>query len=304
MKTAVVDLGTNTCTLLIGEIVQNKLISHYKESIPVRLGADENYRDNCITNRGIENILSALSEHYQVALMHGIKTVNIYATAAIREANNCPDIVKAINQNKQFKLTILTGAEEANITSLAILKTIDKTIHPILSMDIGGGSNEFVLIQNGEIIWSKSFKTGMARILQRFPFEDKIGPSTIKEISDYFQEQHDELWKMIAKHQPKTLIGSSGAFDTYVDLITYKKPISHLHKLNQIELNDFSDLYSKLISSTREERKNIPGMVPIRETMIVYASLLTNLVLSNSNISKIHQTGYALAEGALFSITQ
>ncbi|MDC1107275.1 hypothetical protein OAT16_11245 [Prolixibacteraceae bacterium] len=300
MKTAIVDLGTNTCTLVIAEVINNNLISHYKKSLPVTLGSKENYENNYITQRGVNNIIKVLSEHQRVALDHNIKILNIFATSAVREANNSKDILLKISQNDNFKVTIISGKQEAEITTLAILNAIEGTNTAILTMDIGGGSNEFVIIKDGKTIWSQSFKTGMARILRLFPFEDTIDQKNIRDIIQYYQQQHKVLWEMIAKYNPTTLVGSSGAFDTYVDLIYYQKPISHLHRLNKIELNDYTTLHHKLTLSSSEERKNMAGMVPIRETMIVYASLLTNLVVTNSNISKIYQTGYALAEGVLF----
>lgn len=301
MNIGIVDLGTNTCTLIIGHLDNSKNLQIIKkESLVVKLGTKEHYKNRNITDKGINKIIDVLLQHLATAKKFNISSLHIYSTAAIREAENKLEIQSKIESNPAFKMVILEGEEEALLTTNAVQLAAEGLKGPLLTMDIGGGSNEFVIIKNSEIIWSQSFKTGMARILQTFPFEDKIDNTIIDKVNNHFIEKHKELWLAIEKYQPQILIGSSGAFDTYVDLIKHHQPISHLQRRNKIEISDFHSLHNTLIESTKKERKEMKGMTPIRELMIVYASMLTNLVLKKSNINQMYQTGYALAEGALF----
>ncbi|QZE14689.1 hypothetical protein K4L44_02120 [Halosquirtibacter laminarini] len=300
MKTAIVDLGTNTCTLVIGSIQDEKLTISFKKSIPVILGSTDHYINGKITKLGIQKILNVLHTHHLTAQKYGIEQLNIFATAAIRESKNRDCVRESITANPCFKFIILNGQKEAEITTAATIHLSKELEGPILTMDIGGGSNEFVLLCNNKIVWSKSFKTGMARILNQFPFENNITSTNQKEILDYFESNHQELWDIIRHYKPRTLLGSSGAFDTFVDLVTYKKCVSHMQRINNINFQELKLLHDKLMKSSNNDRESMEGMEPIRATMIVYASILTQIVLDKSKIKNIYQTGYALAEGALY----
>ena len=99
-----------------------------------------------------------------------------------------------------------------------------------------------------------------------------------------------------------TIIGSSGAFETFAEVIELKKGNEFDLKKNR-EYNfdkiEFLNITDWLIESTHFERENTKGIIPIRVDMIVVASLITRFVMKKLNIEKVIMSTYSLKEGVL-----
>jgi exopolyphosphatase/guanosine-5'-triphosphate,3'-diphosphate pyrophosphatase len=96
------------------------------------------------------------------------------------------------------------------------------------------------------------------------------------------------------------LIGSSGAFDTYAEILhfeNHKSPLDKTNISNSISVTDFNRLYQKLMNSNREQRLLIPGMEAIRVDTIVMSAIFTKFVSDKINVTEIIQSAYSLKEG-------
>jgi exopolyphosphatase/guanosine-5'-triphosphate,3'-diphosphate pyrophosphatase len=171
-----------------------------------------------------------------------------------------------------------------------------------LIMDIGGGSTEFILANNETIFWKKSFLLGASRLLQKFKPSD---PITIKEIDDFNQYLNTELkdlWGNISKYQPKVLVGSSGAFDSVVDLISaqFNTPgiCENKYEYN-IDIQQYKKISSIIKASTLNERYSMKGLIEMRADMMVISILLIDSIISSPNINQFKATTFSLKEGAM-----
>lgn len=140
----------------------------------------------------------------------------------------------------------------------------------------------------------------MARIIGQIPPSDPITPEEIKAINLWFDESLKPLWKETKNIQIPQLIGCSGAFDTIADLIDKTDPGTKIRIAQEITINDFDNIYNRLIASTANDRVQMKGMESIRVEMIVPSVLFIKLVIDRLNIKTIYQTDYALREGVLF----
>ncbi len=87
-----------------------------------------------------------------------------------------------------------------------------------LIMDIGGGSVEFIIGNDEKIFWKQSIEIGAQRLLERFQKHDPILPAEIDDVDQHFEENLDPLFNAMQTHAPRTLVGSSGTFDTLSDI--------------------------------------------------------------------------------------
>ena len=140
-------------------------------------------------------------------------------------------------------------------------------------------------------------------MLERFKPSDPIKPEEIEIINQHLtlilKSFLEQIQTLPSVH---TLIGSSGSFDTFLAMATHQfTGYQHLHATcNQLLLNHFSAIHQQLISSTIQQRQQMPGMIPMRVDMIVMASLLLNFVIHNSPMNKLLVSAYALKEGMLY----
>lgn len=307
MKVAVIDCGTNTFNLVIAEVFDkvryNKL---YNTRIPVKLGEaaiNSGYIAEAPFERGIE----ALRLFGDRIRKLGVEKVLAFATSAIRDASNGTLFVKRVKEELNIDIMVIDGNREAELIYYGIRGAV--ALRPGLSliMDIGGGSNEFILANKDGLYWKQSFKIGAARILDKFPHSNPITNDEIKAINLYLQDELEPLIEIVKENKPLELIGSSGAFDSIIEMIHGEYGGEPL-RAEKTEYDVDADLYRRIVdrimSSTLEERKKIKGLVPMRFDMIVVSCIMIDLVLKIINTNKMRVSTYSLKEGALMELMQ
>lgn len=298
-KIAVIDLGTNTCNLLIADYTKQDFRICYQGKEVVKLGKG-GIDKNLLTEDGLQRAIQAIKNHQErIIKFTSIETV-VIATSAIRDAVNKDWFAQQIKEATGFNLTIISGDQEAELIFHGVRLAFYQIADHSLILDIGGGSNEFILTLNNEPVWKQSFPIGMARVIEQIPASDPINPEEIKAIIEWFDEKLEPLWERMRNIQIPQLIGCSGAFDTIADLIDETDPGTKIRISQEIAINNFDNIYNRLISSTTAERIGMKGMESIRVEMIVPSVLFIKLVIDRLKIPAIFQTDFALREGVLF----
>lgn len=298
-KIAVIDLGTNTCNLLIAEYQDESYQILYQGKEVVKLGKN-GIDKNQLTEDGLRRAILAIQKHQELIGQFNVSEAVIIATSAIREATNKDWFSQQIKENTGLEVQIISGEKEAQLIFDGVKLAFGQIDDQTLILDIGGGSNEFILTQNNEPIWKQSFPLGMARIIEQIPPSDPITPEEIGQINDWFNSRLEPLWEQMNNVQIPLLIGCSGAFDTLSDLIDQTDPGTKTRIKQKIKLEDFNQIYETLIQSTTAERIEMKGMESIRIEMIVPSVLFIKLVIERLKIKKIYQTDFALREGILY----
>ncbi len=86
-KLAIIDLGTNTCNLLIAEYQGKEYRILYQGKEVVKLGKGGIHK-NELTADGLERAVTAILRHREKINRFNIKDVTVIATSAIRDAVN------------------------------------------------------------------------------------------------------------------------------------------------------------------------------------------------------------------------
>ena len=296
---AVIDLGTNTCNLLIAEYQGKDYHILFQRKEVVKLGKGGIHK-NELTEDGLQRAIQAIGKHQeQINNYTSVETV-VIATSAIRDAVNKNWFAQQIKEATGLNLTIISGDQEAELIFNGVKLAFNQINDHSLILDIGGGSNEFILTEHGDPIWKQSFPLGMARVIELVPPSDPITAEEISQINNWFNERLESLWNRVDNVEIPQLIGCSGAFDTLADLIDETDPGTKIRVSQQIELGDFDRIYRQLVNSTTVERTQMKGMESIRIEMIVPSVLFIKLIMDRLNIKTIFQTDYALREGVLY----
>lgn len=307
MRVAVLDLGTNVFNMILCNFTPQGECQRVKEyKCAAKLGAG-GLSKGVIAPEAFETATLALDKIMAtIDEAGGADKVIPYATSAVRDAANGLDFAKYLNQRYGFQVRIIPGEREAELIFKGIMESVQElrgedgkfiSGENALMLDIGGGSNEFIITDGAEILWKKSFPIGMARMRERFNHREPIEREMIGEFLDFNEEVLGELWLEVEKYRPSIFIGSSGSFDTFKDLIHncgYRElPSMELYR------EDLDRLNTLLIESTAQERLKMPGMSPIRVDYIVLASIFTNYILERLKPRIIYQSSYSLKEGGM-----
>ncbi|MEM7549199.1 MAG: exopolyphosphatase [Bacteroidota bacterium] len=302
MRRAVIDLGTNTFHILIADRLQDDYKIVYKEKVPVKIG-EGGIELKQITDSAIDRALKAVKHFEALISKYEVDDVKCIATSAFRNAENGEKLAEMIKANSGIDVHIIDGQTEASLVLEGVKKAIDLDEDASLVIDIGGGSVEVIIADRNQKYWSESFEIGAQRLLDKFHKSDPITIDEIISIDEYFESTFSKLEQAITEFQPKILIGSSGTFDTLIEIYYAEKSIEKPANQSGYELSrkDFNLIYDELISKNREERMEIPGMIEMRVDMIVVAVQLIRFLLEKFNFDLIKISSYALKEGLLYS---
>ncbi len=304
-RIAILDFGTNTFNLLITEVSnENKLIVLHTAKEAVKLGEGGITR-KIITDEAFERGLSAIERHLVRVKEFNVSKVYAFATSAIRDASNGKTFINAVKDRFDIHVLIIEGEREAEMIYRGVRLSLDMDEQPVLILDIGGGSNEFIIANKKEIFWKHSFNLGMARLLETFHPSDPISPSEIDTLTAYLKTELKELFSAVKEFKPNKLVGASGSFETISALLQHRYPSKYTKgsvAAREIIYEDFLEQHQLLLKSTIEERRVMPGMEPVRVEMIVLASIFIKITTEECGLKKIIQSDYALKEGVIAEI--
>lgn len=302
MKVAVIDMGTNTFHLIIVEVIKDDFKIVYREKTAVKIG-EKGINHGMITEEATDRALKTLTRFQEVIQEEKVEQVFATATSAIRNARNGKDLVALIKKETGIETRIISGIQEAEYIYYGVKKAMDLGSKPTLIMDIGGGSIEFIIGTNDKIIWRQSFEIGGQRMVEKFQKNDPILEEDKVALIEYLNLNLKELFEAHAEHQPKTLIGSSGTFDTLSDIYALKESVDRPKEATEypLTLSSFQIIHEELLTKDRDQRLQIPGMIPLRVDMIVVASILVNYLINKLQLTDIRVSGYALKEGVLLN---
>lgn len=304
MLISIIDLGTNTCNLLIADTEKEFPGIIYRTKEPVMLGKG-GIVDGKLTPEAFTRGIQVIKKYKSIITDNKVDKTFAFATSAMRGAINSTEFIEETIHKTGINIEIISGDLEAELVYSGVKEAVKLTKEKVLILDIGGGSNEFIICNKNQMFWKQSFKTGIARVMDTFHPKDPLSETDIKNINNYFEENLIQLFEAYKKHRPTTLIGSSGSFDTFSKMVnpdTYEKNLYKNKTATIISVEMFYELHNMLIKSSLLERKKMKGLDPIRVDMIHVASLLVDFIIRKLNITTLIQSDFSLKEGALIKI--
>lgn len=302
MRLAVIDLGTNTFNLLIVDFdTEGRFKSIFNTKQAVKIGEGAMIK-NLLQPEPMARGLKALSEYTEIIAEHNCNKTVAFATSGIRSTQNGVNFVADVKQKLGLEINIIDGDEEAQLIYEGVDLAIRFDDEPVVIMDIGGGSTEFIIADKTGVLWKKSYDLGISRILQMLEPNDPLSQNDFKRLDELFLNQLQELIQECKQRNVKTLIGSSGSFDSFIEMIWASKGETKLASSvvsDVFNLDELFQLHQKLIACNYQERKAIPGLVEMRVDTIHLSSYLVQWVIEKCGLERLLLSSYALKEGVL-----
>jgi exopolyphosphatase/guanosine-5'-triphosphate,3'-diphosphate pyrophosphatase len=171
VRRAVIDIGTNSIKLLVADVSPEKVEPVLEQSRQTRLGSGF-YQTRQLQAAAIDATVRAISGFVEIARQHSASSIKLIATSAAREAKNADQLTSAVKAACGLRVQILTGDQEADwvfkgVTTDSLLAGL-----PLLILDVGGGSAEFILGHRHQKHFSASFPLGTVRLLEQYPHSE------------------------------------------------------------------------------------------------------------------------------------
>lgn len=296
MKGAVIDMGTNSFNLLVYEKIAGKRIDIASGKIFVNIG-EGGINKKQLTQDAINRAYKAIEEFVQICDEYSVPSNKIVAfgTSALRDAGNARELLNKLENNLGVRVKLIDGIQEAEIVFAAV-----KEIHPFSKkssciMDIGGGSTEFTLVNNGQIQQKYTFDIGLSRIIQKYKLEDPLSKDNIDSLSAFLEGEIHAVFNNINVEE---FIGVGGSFETYYHMInkTFDYEYTQTYLLPRDKL---MKVLEELIYSTQVERNQNDWIVDFRKSMINVAALKTKWALEQTNAKSCCFSPASLKEGVI-----
>ncbi len=269
MRQAVIDIGTNSTRLMIADVSKECVCCTEKRLETTRLG--EGISQNaCLKEIPMRRTAEAAAGFVQAARAAGAERIHIYATAAVREAENAADFSDLLHSLSGLTLHILSGEEEACIAYAGACG--GETNCAVI--DIGGGSTE-VMLKNGEALTALSQKIGAVRLAERFSIGDgHLCRGTVMQTTDFLRPYIERYAQIGAGHAEK-LIGVSGTPTTLaameLGLSVYD---GSLIQGTVLSYQRICELAGALFEAPLSVRKAMTGVPPARADIIPFGALI------------------------------
>jgi len=291
------DLGTNMFHLLIAE--DAKTIIHEQDAVKLGEGGiNKGYITDAAFDRGIQT----MQRFGELIRRHDVAKARAIATSALRNASNGQDFINSVKVKTGIVIEIIDGDQEAAFIYEGVKAAGCLARETSIIADIGGGSVEFIICNDREILWKQSFEIGAARLMDRFHRTDPIPPDSINALYLYLDDCMQSLFAAAKEHPVHNLVGSAGVFESYA--VVMERAKGHTLYLEQTKHYTFNQaglmaLIEKIILSSHRQRIETAGIIPIRIDMIVTASLLVRYVIEKMGINDVVMSTYSLKEGVL-----
>jgi exopolyphosphatase/guanosine-5'-triphosphate,3'-diphosphate pyrophosphatase len=185
MRLGVLDVGSNTVHLLVVDAHRG---AHpwpaYSEKSVLRL-AERIGRDGKLSNDAADELVAAVGSARTAVAEHGATELLAFATSAVRDATNSNKVLARVRHETGVNLHVLTGADEARLTFLAVRRWFGWSAGRLLALDIGGGSLEIAAGYDEQPELALSLPLGAGRLTRERFSADPPPASEVAALRSY-----------------------------------------------------------------------------------------------------------------------
>jgi exopolyphosphatase / guanosine-5'-triphosphate,3'-diphosphate pyrophosphatase len=184
---AVIDVGSNTIHLLVGEVQNGAVLPITGEKVSARLGAGVD-EIGSIEKTRIPLAVDAISLFARLAALNGAPQPAVLATSAVRDAKNGQALVEKVLEKAGLEMRLISGDEEALLGFRGAVSALGPDFSwdtPALIVDLGGGSAQLILGDAANGPQKRvSLPLGSNRTTERFVHQDPPGAGELDKLRE------------------------------------------------------------------------------------------------------------------------
>lgn len=292
-RVAVIDLGTNSTRLLVGEVDKNGQVKALeKKQAITRLG--EGMAGRYLRPKSIERTINVAKGYLNISRFWQAEKIILVATSAVRDAVNQADFLAIMREETGLQVRVLSGREEARYSYSGVLAGLSLPDTTPVVVDIGGGSTEFSWKVKEELS-SVSVQAGAVRMTEN-PFSDE-------EIKHLFTP----ALKEVRKASPQILVGVGGTV-TALAAMAQKLKEYDSNKVHgyTLFLKQVEQILFTIKNLSLEECRALPGIQPGRADIIEAGGRIVRIIMKDMGLGtlKVSETDllYGLARERAFFV--
>jgi exopolyphosphatase/guanosine-5'-triphosphate,3'-diphosphate pyrophosphatase len=295
-RVAAVDLGTNSTRLLVADVDGGRLEEIERRLTITRLGEGVDERGRLLPVP-IARVRNTLADYRRELEALGATRTLAIGTSAIRDAENGEAFLGEVEWSYGFVTRLLDGTEEAAMMLRGVAAGRDAPLEDTLLVDIGGGSTELVVSENGAPM-ATSIDVGCVRVTERFLPSDPPTPEELAAAAAYVR-------RILPVRPARTAIGVAGTVTTLatldLGLDEYDPQRTHGHRVPRETVDRELD---RLAAMTLEERLRVAGMEAGRAPVIVAGLVILREVMDAYDLPEIEVSERDILHGAALAAAE
>ncbi len=302
MKLACIDIGSNSVKLVVARAEGQEIVELLAQgTVSTRLGQGVD-KTHELMPEAMDRTLRVIEMFKERAEELGVQEIIAVATSAVRDARNQDEFIQKVVARTGIKPLVISGEEEARYTYIGACSDPELRSKKLILVNVGGGSSDFVLGQNGKIEDVFSMKTGFIRLTEEFIHSDPVAPDELTNSIDHVKALlHDRLAgvSMDGRH----LAGSGGTIlilaSIFYGLIGKSVPRNGSRWF--LQRTEIAGILRYLSRMKSEDRKKVPGLPPNRADVIVAGAAIFSAIMEILDAKEITISPRGMRYGVFLS---
>jgi exopolyphosphatase/guanosine-5'-triphosphate,3'-diphosphate pyrophosphatase len=296
---AIIDIGTNTCLLLIAEFQNDRLITiSERQEIP-RLGKGVDSQKN-ISRDAFERVLSVLKKYTEISESFETDAIFAIGTSFLRDSANSNEFIDYVNEATGIEIKILSGEDESILSYKGTVFDFEN-MEEYAVIDIGGGSTEISYLEE-RYHYKVSMDVGSLRIKERF-FSEKPSENEINSAKSFVNTNLKSL--DVDGLCKKSLIGVAGTLTTLsaIKLCLENFDAQKVHK-TVLVYEEIENIFNRLIKMSYEEILKIGDYMKGRGDIITSGILILLQIMTFLKSNEIYVSTKGLRYGVYLDLVK
>ncbi|MGA9284245.1 MAG: Ppx/GppA phosphatase family protein [Solirubrobacteraceae bacterium] len=299
MRTAVVDIGTNSTRLLVADVDQatGAVQELHRESQVTRLG-DRVDAGGKLSEEAIARVTDTLTAYRATIDKYEVEANMAVLTSAVRDASNGAQFTEQVRSRFGLDAQVLSGDEEAQLTFLGAMSDRPVSTEPTVVIDIGGGSTEFIVGADHKASFHVSVQAGVLRMTERHIDTDPPSPNELQALAADTRSiflaglpsaQRQAVKQAIAVAGTAT---SAASIDQALDPYDPDRVHGYILLRATVEL-----LIARLADLTEAQRREVVGLHPDRAPTIVAGMILLEEAMKAFDLDQVEVSEHDILRG-------
>ena len=300
---AAVDIGSNSLRMLAADVSHGTTTVLAQDRQVTRLG-ESVFRTGRISDDAMNFLVSTLARMAETYSRLGMAGVRAVATSAVRDASNQQEFLQRAGEALGTHVEIISGAEEARLIHLGVEARWPRPGERTLIIDVGGGSAELIISQNGELLDAVSKPLGAVRLTEIFLKSDPPKPQDLQDMNSFITEKLHSFYEAHAGEKFDRAIATSASAAAVVCAV------NQISRTNRDEadrvgssVSQIQKLNAALGASSLAQRKKMTGIGPRRAEIIVAGAAVFARVLEMFGHNGLYYCSAGVRDGIIADLT-
>ncbi|MBC9713957.1 Ppx/GppA family phosphatase [Streptomyces sp. TRM66268-LWL] len=299
MRTAVIDVGSNTVRLMVADVEGGAPLPVHTAKVRLRL-AEHLGEGGVLPPTALAAVSEAVASVREQSERWGAPDPFAFATAVVRDAPNRAEVLGTVRQKTGVCLHVLPGEVEAELTFLGARRWMGWRAGPLAMLDIGGGSLEVAVGRGRLPEFAVSLPLGAGRLTREYCDSDDPPPKkALRAMRRAVRHQLRDVAARVRWESPRTSVAASRTFQQLARLCGAPPGRHGPFVRRELSRDDLAEAVQRLAALPASGRARLRGISAARSRQSLAGALVAHTVMELTGIDKVTISPWAVREGIL-----